>query len=178
MNEEKYEGVNKFHLMSHFTSNPLKSLNLCTVSGSPRLCESLVFLALASMRQEGAFSPHRRKSTQLETRLSRMHSLNMLEIHSSSVQKSNMSNLYTNNGDMIVTAHMVTSLAWEIIQKSTNKHFKEGDGVGFFCCLPCVSFFKVKWLDLIRTDVLMSKKVDLLNSVLLRTSDILLFIIV
>jgi len=69
------------------------------------------------MKQERDFFPHRRRNTQRETRLSRTHPLNMLEIHSSSVQKSNMSDLYTNNGDMIVTAHMVTSLAWEIIQK-------------------------------------------------------------
>lgn len=85
------------------------------------------------------------------------HSLCTLEIHNS-VQKSNTPDLYTNNGDMIVTAHMVTSLAWEIFQKSTSEHFKEEGRIGLLCCLPCVSFFKVKWPDLLGTDVLMSKK--------------------
>lgn len=110
----------------------------------------------------------------------RTHSLCMLEIHSSSVQKSNMPHLYTNSGDMIVTAHMVTSLAWEIIQKSTNKHFKEEGRKGLLCCLPRVSFFKVKWPDLFETDVIRSKKnADLVNSLpLCIISDLFPFIIV
>ena len=88
----------------------------------------------------------------------RTHAPCVVETHSSSVRKSNTPHLYTNSGDMIVTAHVVTSLAWEIIQKSTNKHFKEEGRIGLLCCLPCVSFFKVKWPDLFGTDVLRSKK--------------------
>ena len=80
------------------------------------------------------------------------------KIHSSSVQKSNVPDLYPNNGDMIVRAHMVTSLAWEIIQKSANKHFEEEGRRGLSYCLPCVSFFKVKCPDLCGTDVLRSEK--------------------
>lgn len=155
-------------------------LILSTVSRRSRLCKSPALLALHFMKQEEGISAHRGRSAQLEDKAHRTHSLCMLEIHSSSVQKSNMPHLYTNSGDMIVTAHMVTSLAWEIIQKSTNKHFKEEGRKGLLCCLPRVSFFKVKWPDLFETDVIRSKKnADLVNSLpLCIISDLFPFIIV
>lgn len=91
-------------------------------------------------------------------RAHRTHSPCTWKICSSSVQKSNMPDLYTNSGDMIVTAHMVTSLAWEIIQKSANKHLEEEGRRGLLCCLPCASFFKVKCPDLFGADVLRYEK--------------------
>lgn len=103
----------------------------------------------------------------------------MLEIHSSSVQKTNTTDLYTNNDDMIVTAHMVTSLAWEILQKTTKKHFEEEGRIGLMSCLPCVSFLKVKRPDLLRADVLMTKNAELVNLLLVCImSDTFPFIVV
>ena len=59
---------------------------------------------------------------------------------------------------MIVTVHMLASLAWEIIQKSANEPFEEEGRRGLSCCLPCVSFFKIKRPDLFGADVLRSEK--------------------
>lgn len=83
--------------------NPVRSI---------QVSQALQVSSFAGSETRGAFSPHRQRNLPLETRLSRMHSLSILEIHSSSAQKSYTPNLYTNNGNMIVTAHMVTSLAW------------------------------------------------------------------
>lgn len=68
-----------------------------------------------------------------------MHSLSMLGIHSSSVQKSNMPDLYTNNGDKIVTAHMVLHWLRTLSKKqpiSTSKRRAEyGSCVAYHVCL-------------------------------------------
>lgn len=124
------------------------------------------WLALGFVKQEEAVSACRGRSASWSWG-HRTHFPCTWKTHSSSVQKSNMPDLYTNNGDMTVTAHMLTSLAWEIIQKSANKPFKrraeEDSCAACHVCLSSKSSAQI-YLEQMFWGL---KKADLANSLLL-----------